>query len=106
MRLERLAAIALSVGLACVSYAQDAPASKPADQPQASAQSTAPAAPAAPSPLPTPAITGPLQASPPIPLSGNEASPLGKLSLNGIVSGMGLFQGNAVPGNNGAEGAL
>ncbi len=47
-----------------------------------------------------------MQASPPIPLSGNESSLLGKISLNGIVSGMGLFQGNAVSGNNGAEGAL
>ena len=47
-----------------------------------------------------------MQASPPIPLSGDESSLLGKISLNGIVSGMGLFQGNAVSGNDGAEGAL
>ena len=47
--------------------------------------------------------SGPLAAAPPINL---EAGPLGKLSLNGVVSGIGLFQSNAVPGNNGAEGTL
>ena len=35
-----------------------------------------------------------------------EAGPLGKLSLNGVVSGIGLFQNNAVAGNNSAEGAF
>jgi hypothetical protein len=35
-----------------------------------------------------------------------EAGPLGKLSLNGVVSGIGLFQNRAVPGNNSAEGAF
>ena len=89
--------------------AQDAPAPKPADQPPATAQTTSPAAPAAPAEaaaptaLPTPSITGPLAGSPPITL---EAGPLGKLSLNGIVSGFGVFQSNAVPGNSGAEGNL
>src|ERR1035441_1073117 len=81
--------------------AQDAPAPKPADQPQATAPATAPAAPPAAAPaapadaptaLPTPSITGPLAGSPPIVL---EAGPLGKLSLNGIVSGFGVFQSNS-----------
>lgn len=93
------------LGLTITAFAQDAPVAKPADQP-ATAQTTTPAAatqPTAPTPLPTPSITGPLAAAPPITL---EAGPLGKLSLNGIVSGMGLFQSNAVPGNNAAEGAL
>ena len=49
-----------------------------------------PATPAAPSPLSTPAITGPLQAAPPITL---DAGPLGKLDLDGIVSGIGLVAG-------------
>ena len=35
-----------------------------------------------------------------------EAGPLGKLSLNGVVSGIGLFQNNAVSGNNPQEGAF
>src|ERR1041385_859431 len=56
---------------------------------QAKQESTA--APA--TPLPTPSITGPLQASPPITF---EAGPLGKLNLNGIVSGVGFWQGNHV----------
>ncbi len=67
---------------------------KPADQ------TTPPPAPTA---LPAPAITGPLQAAPPITL---EAGPLGKLSLNGVVSGMGLWQGNHVPGDNPTQPAL
>jgi len=107
--LKKFAAVAMYIGLACVSYAQDAPAPKPTDPQQAStpaAAPTAPAEPAAPTALPTPSITGPLQAAPPITLAGSEGGPLGKFSLNGIVSGIGLFQGNVVPGNNGAEGAL
>jgi hypothetical protein len=96
--------LVLCVGLACAGHAQDAPAPKPADTPQASTPATAPAAPAdAPTALPTPSITGPLAAAVPITL---EAGPLGKLSLNGIVSGFGVFQSNAVPGNSGAEGNL
>ena len=106
--LKSFATAALYIGLACVAYAQDAPASKPTDQPPGSNQTAAPAAapapaPAAPTPLPTPAITGPLQAALPMNI---EAGPLGKLSLNGVVSGIGLFQNNAVAGNNGAEGAF
>ena len=103
LHVKIFAAVGLWVALACGSYAQDAPAPKPADQPAASAQTAAPAEPAPPSALPTPSVTGPLAASPPITL---EAGPLGKLSLNGIVSGFGVFQSNAVPGNNGAEGNL
>ena len=62
-----------------------------------------PAAQSAPSPLSTPSMTGPLQAAPPITF---DAGPLGKLDLNGIVSGIGLWQGNPVPGDNRAEAAL
>src|SRR5664279_69803 len=102
--------LVLCVGLAGAGHAQDAPAPKPADTPQASTPATAPGAPGAPAApadaptaLPTPSVTGPLAAAVPIIL---EAGPLGKLSLNGIVSGFGLFQSNAVPGNNAAEGNL
>lgn len=93
--------------------AQDAPAPKPGDPPQAASQAPAPAAavpaappdaaPAAPTPLPTPAVTGPLAAALPINL---EAGPLGKFSLNGVFSGIGMFQNNAVSGNNPQEGAF
>jgi hypothetical protein len=90
----------------------DASTSKPTDQQQTTSQTpaaaTAPAAtpdaaPAAPAPLPTPTITGPLAAALPMNI---EAGPLGHFSLNGVVSGVGLFQNNAVPGNNGQEGAF
>ena len=96
-----------------VLIAQDAgaPSLKPATEPQsqvASAQAPGPQEPASepsasPAPLPAPAMTGPLQISNPISF---EAGPLGKLNFDGIVSGWGLWQGNAVPGNNTAEGAI
>ena len=57
----------------------------------------------APTALNTPAITGPLQAAVPIVFDGG---PLGKLNLNGIVSGIGLWQGNHIPGDNPTQAAL
>lgn len=54
-------------------------------------------------PLTTPAITGPLQAAPPIEF---DAGPLGKLDVDGIVSGMGLWQGNHVAGDDNGQAAL
>jgi hypothetical protein len=79
------AALILLAGLALIGNAQDASATQP------------------PAPLPTPAITGPLQAAPPNVI---DAGPLGKLSVNGVVSGMGLWQGNPVPGDDNAQAAL
>lgn len=79
-------------------------ANTPSTQPSGQkdpAEGTTP--PPAPSPLPTPAITGPLQAAPPITF---EAGPSGKLDLNGVVSGMGLWQGNHVAGDNPTQPAL
>ena len=97
------ASLAALTSSPCVSQT-DVPASMPADQQPTSNPPAAPAAaPAAPTPLPTPTITGPLQAALPMNL---EAGPLGKLSLNGVVSGIGLFQNNAVSGNNPQEGAF
>jgi hypothetical protein len=55
------------------------------------------------SPLSTPSITGPLQAAPPIAL---DAGPLGKLSLNGVLSGFGLVQGNHAAGDSTGQAAL
>ncbi len=80
---------------------QAAPPSTPPTPPEKTPEQTTP--PPAPTALPTPAITGPLQAAPPIPLEGGS---LGKLSLNGVVSGMGLWQGNHVPGDNPTQPAL
>jgi hypothetical protein len=91
---------------------QDTTTAQPKDQQSASSQTAAPAAapaaspdaaPAAPTPLPTPSTVGPLQLALPINL---EAGPLGKYALNGVVSGMGVFQNNAVSGNNPQEGAF
>src|SRR5262249_27252688 len=68
--------------------------------PQSAASQSAPP----PAPLSTPAITGPLQAAPPIELGAVEG--VGKLDLNGIVSGIGLWQGNHVAGDDVAQAAL
>src|SRR5947209_19771834 len=62
-----------------------------------------PAPPQAPQPLPTPAITGPLQTAPPISF---DAGPFGKLDVTGIVSGIGVWQGNPVPGDESTRAAL
>ena len=59
--------------------------------------------PAAPAPLPTPAITGPLQAAPPTTF---DAGPLGKLSVNGVLDGLGMWTGNYIPGDNSRQAAL
>src|ERR1700748_2765698 len=84
LRFKNFSAIVVCLGLASFCQAQNAPA----DQ-QNTPQATAPA-----TPLSTPSITGPLQAAPPIVIDGG---PLGKLDLNGVVSGIGLWQGRPVP---------
>ncbi len=75
--------------------------------PQAAlSQSAAPAAPADPPPaaaLPTPAITGPLSGLPPFTF---EAGPAGKISVNGILDGLGMWTGNYVAGDKGGQAGL
>src|SRR5438270_8413812 len=66
-------------------------------------QQPPPTQPAPPAPLPTPSITGPLQTAPPITFGGE---PFGPFSVNGVISGMGLFQSNHVAGDESAQGAL
>lgn len=56
-----------------------------------------------PAPLPTPSIAGPLLPAAPITIN---AGPLGKLSLNGVLSGMGLAQSNPMPGDQSAQAEL
>jgi hypothetical protein len=46
--------------------------------------------------LPAPAMTGPLQTGSP---TAFNAGPFGKLSVTGVVSGFGLWQGNPIPGD-------
>ena len=68
-------------------------------------QSAAPAPPAAqpPAPLSAFVLTGPLQWLPPAVF---DAGPLGKLSVNGIVTGFSQFQNNSVPGDASAQATL
>jgi Putative beta-barrel porin-2, OmpL-like. bbp2 len=107
--LKNLGTIALCCALVSVCAAQNAPA--PADPPaQAAAPAAQPAtpaapaaAPAAPTALSTPAITGPVANLPPAVF---DAGPFGKLSVNGIVTGFGMWQGNHVPGDNTVQAAL
>ena len=107
---KAFASIVLSLALTCAGFAQDTSSSQPKDAKpadQAAAPATPPAepsaAPAPPAPLPTPSTVGPLQLAPP---TNFEAGPLGKFSINGAVSGIGLFQNNAVSSNNPQEGAF
>ncbi|HXE64015.1 MAG TPA: outer membrane beta-barrel protein [Bryobacteraceae bacterium] len=62
-----------------------------------------PAQPSAPTPLSTPAITGPLTAGSPITV---DAGPFGKIAVNGVVDGLGLWTGNYIPGDSGTQAAL
>ncbi len=59
--------------------------------------------PAPPAPLSTFVLTGPLQWLPPATF---DAGPLGKLSVNGIVTGFSVFQNNSVPGDDNAQATL
>ena len=70
--------------------------SQAAPAPSAAATPAPAPAPAAPAPLPTPAITGPLAQLPPATF---DAGPLGKIQVNGIVTGFGMLQGNHVAGD-------
>jgi len=92
-------AFALCLSLASICDAQNAPVDqKPADQ-----TVVPPTKPPDPAPLPTPAITGPLQQLPP---ASFDAGPFGKIAVNGILTGMGLWQGNHVSGDNPTQAAL
>ena len=89
---------ALCVALASVCSAQN----PPADQQPAAPASAAPA-PAAPAPLSTPAITGPIQGLPPAVF---EAGPFGKVAVNGTLSGLGMWTGNYIPGDQATQAGL
>jgi hypothetical protein len=100
-------AFALCLVVASVGNAQNGPAEPPAD-PQSGGQAApaapaAPATPAAPMPLGNPAVAGPLSNLPPAVF---DAGPLGKISVNGIVSGGGMVQGNAVASDNKTQASL
>ncbi len=108
--LKSLGAVAFCLGLASACAAQDTPATQTevaqATPPAAQAPAAAPAAPAAPvapAPLSTPSVTGPISNLPPFVF---DASPFGKLSVNGMISGFGMWQGNHVPGDSNSQAAL
>jgi hypothetical protein len=96
--LRPVAGISAAIVLAAGAQGQT-PAATPA--PAAQAPAAAPAA--APAPLSTFVLTGPLQWLPPATF---DAGPLGKLSVNGIVTGFSQFQNNAVPGDSDAQATL
>jgi hypothetical protein len=92
----------LAITLASAQTADsDGQANPPASSAQPQGQESTSAAP--PAPFTTPTITGPLQAVQPIVFDGG---PLGKLNLDGIVSGTGLWQGNRISGENPTQAAL
>ena len=102
---KNLAAIAFCFGLASICAAQDAPAASAPAAPAPDAQKPAdqPPPPPAPTALPTPAIAGPLVGIPPAIF---DAGPFGKIVANGILSGLGMWQGNHVPGDEPTQAAL
>lgn len=104
--LQTFGTVVLSFALVAACVAQNAPA--PAGQTStAPAQAAAPAdqaaAPTPPAPLGTPAITGPVANLPPAVF---DAGPLGKIDVNGVITGFGMWQGNHVPGDSNTQAAL
>jgi hypothetical protein len=87
-------AIALTAGA-------QTPSTPPTPAAAPAAQAPTPAT--APAPLSTFVLTGPLQWLPPATF---DAGPMGKLSVNGIVTGFAQFQNNSVPGDDKAKATL
>jgi hypothetical protein len=109
MRLLRYCIVAGLVGLAALSrdaMGQSTQQGGVAGQTEAPRQAAAPApapAAAAPAPLSTFVLTGPLQWLPPAIF---DAGPLGKLSVNGIVTGFAQFQNSSVPPDHETQATL
>ena len=91
--LKTMAGAALAIAMVATAQTPAPPAPAPASADQ----------PAAPAPLSTFVLTGPLQWLPPATF---DAGPLGKLSVNGIVTGFSVFQNNSVPGDDKAQATL
>ena len=106
--LQSMSGVAMAIALIAGAQTPATPAPAPAPAtpaaPAPAAQADqAPVAPAAPAPLSTFVLTGPLQWLPPAIF---DAGPLGKLSVNGIVTGFSQFQNNHVPGDDSAQATL
>jgi hypothetical protein len=101
--LNRTSILATSIlAVSAFALAQDQTAPAPQTSTPARTEQTAPAPPA-PAPLPTPAMTGPIQAAPPATF---DAGPFHNISVNGSLTGMGMWQGNYVAGDNPTQAAL
>ena len=100
--LQSSCAAVLATAIAAGAQAPATPAASAPATPAAPADPT-PAPAAAPAPLSTFVLTGPLQWLPPATL---DAGPLGKLYVNGIVTGFSQFQNNHVPGDDSAQATL
>jgi hypothetical protein len=98
--LQTIIGTAMAIALAAGAQTAAPPAPAATDQPAAQA-AQAPAT--APAPLSTFVLTGPLQWLPPAIL---DAGPLGKLSVNGILTGFSQFQNNHVTGDDSAQATL
>ena len=94
--LETMAGALMAIAMAAGAQTPAPPATAPA------AEAT-PVPAAAPAPLSTFVLTGPLQWLPPATF---DAGPLGKLSVNGILTGFSVFQNNHVPGDDSAQATL
>src|SRR6516225_9266707 len=88
----KFSGVVLGCGLASMCFGQ---AAAPAQTPDPAQPAATP--PPGPMPLPTPAVTGPLSNLPPAMF---DAGPLGKIAVNGIVSGYGYTQSNTIPGDS------
>src|ERR1035441_1513530 len=101
-----LALAALIAALAATALCQaPAPAADQTGAPagQAPATTSVVAAPAAPTALSSPSVSGPISMLPPATF---DAGPFGKISVNGILDGLGSWTGNYVPGDNATNAAL
>jgi hypothetical protein len=95
-----LGAYALWFALTPVCHAQSSPNTQLLDGQGPADQAPAASAPAIPA---TPAITGPPRGQPP---AAFDAGPFGKIAVNGIATGLGMWQGNHVPGDEPTQAAL
>jgi putative OmpL-like beta-barrel porin-2 len=96
-------ALTLSMTATAQTPATPTPTSAPEQASAATPATPAAAAEQPPAPLSTFVLTGPLQWLPPATF---DAGPLGKLSVNGIVTGYSVFQNNSVTGDDSAQATL
>jgi hypothetical protein len=110
MRYSSIGAVVFSIlTLVPFGLAQDASSTSPAAAPQAAAVQPAASPvtpadpPAPPAPLPTPSVTGPVSWLPPTVF---DAGPFGKIAVNGILDGLGMWTGNYVSGDSSRQAGL